>query len=110
MGKKSERLSEKLKIKAGILCLGIKGNVTSEKMHLLQHPHSHKRTGNSGIQIDLGDKLVVNAICNEKFCEKSPYSIKKVNHNFWLCLNDSPLTKIGLIKPPGGTMPASKGI
>lgn len=68
---------ELIKIKAEILCWGVRANETANEIYKIQHPGNDNRTGNAGLHLILDGRLVVNAITGDKFCEKSPYIIKE---------------------------------
>ena len=89
-----------IKIKAEILCWGLRSSKTTDEIYRIQHPSSHKRTGNAGIHIILNGEVVLNAIYGEKFCEKSPYNIEKIKNKFWLSKNNTPVCKISIIEAP----------
>ena len=63
-------------IKADILCQGLQTTDVANNIYTRQHPGDDNRTGNAGLQLILDDRLVLNAIIGDKFCEKSPYRIE----------------------------------
>lgn len=89
-----------IKIKSEVLCWGLKTSQAAEEIYITQHPSVHKRTGNAGIHILLGNKLVANAIYGERFCEKSPYHIEKQKGRYFLYKNKKPVCNFSIIKAP----------
>jgi len=88
------------KIKAEILCWGLRKSPAAENIFLEQHPTLHKRTGNAGIQLLLESGLVLNAIYGEDFCEKSPYHIEKENGSIRIYKNRELVCICAAIKAP----------
>ena len=94
------KICDLIKVKAEVLCWGLKFSRAADEIYLSQHPTVHKRTGNAGIHMVLEDKLVLNAIYGERFCQFSPWSIEKINKQFWLFKNKKPACKFSVIKAP----------
>jgi hypothetical protein len=93
-------MSDAIKTKAEVLCWGLRQSRSAEQAYLIQHPTEHKRTGNAGIHMIIKDGSVLNAIYGEKFCERSPYHLEKINNNFWLYKNKIPTCQVSLISAP----------
>lgn len=91
---------ELIKAKAGVLCLGLKPNRVAEEIYLIQHPTTHKRTGNAGLHVVLEGGLVLNAIYGERFCEGSPFHLEKQEGQYWLFNNETPVCQLSVIEPP----------
>jgi len=113
-----ERDREKLlRLKAALLCYGLKANEFSEELARIFDPSMEKRTGLVGVQLKLGD-YVVNAAM-DKFYEntyiytnKSEYELRKVmldGQPYWVLfrsadnhrgVNRVPITTVELIEQP----------
>jgi radical SAM protein (TIGR04043 family) len=89
-----------LAVKAEVLCYGFKINQVAEEIYNKQHPTLHKRTGNAGLQLDLGNNIFINAIYGDQFCEQSPYQLEKINGNFSILKNNTPIQSCQIIPAP----------
>ena len=88
------------KIKAELLCWGVKATSSAKKIYSIQHPTDHKRTGNSGIHFVLDKQLLINVIYGEQFCEMSPYHIEEKDKTFWLFKAQDKICECNVIPPP----------
>lgn len=97
-----------IKIKAELLCKGLQVSEAAQDIYMLQHPTEHKRTGNGGIHIRLGN-LVISATYGESFCKGSPFKIEKINGKFYLLRGSEQVSEIQVIKAPDWYMRRTSG-
>lgn len=83
-------------IKSEILCWGVKTTKTADEIYKKQHPGEDNRTGNAGLHLTMDDKLVLNAITGDKFCDESPYKIEEDG----VYKNDEKVVDYKIIDPP----------
>lgn len=76
---------DELRVKAQLLCWGIRPNRFSEEAYKQQNPCGDKRTGNAGLQLLLADgSVVVNVPVNSRSVRLSPYEIRRVDDGWEL--------------------------
>jgi hypothetical protein len=85
-----------INFKAEILCWGVRTSKTADEIYKKQHPGKDNRTGNAGLHLILDNKLVINAITGDKFCEKSPYKIEEDG----IYKDDKKIVDYKIINPP----------
>lgn len=73
--------NELIKLKAELICKGIKINETSEKVYDMEHKTKIKRTSNMGLQLLLADDMIVSVPYNENSTSKY-YLYEKENKTF----------------------------
>ncbi len=79
-----------IKTKIELLCWGVKSGRMTEHIFVEQNPYDHKRTGNVGIQLLIGEsQLAANIPIGDRFTSASPYSLneelKLFKNNRYVC-------------------------
>lgn len=88
-----------LRLKAELLCWGIRPSESLHNAFSVQNPHFDKRTGNAGLQLLLGE-YVVNVPVYQRFAEDSPYELCEENGQWVLKKDDGSVFSCGLIPAP----------
>jgi hypothetical protein len=76
--------SNLIKVKADLLCYGIKENKYTNEFYKIQNPFNIKKGGLIGLHFTLDNTLQVLASTTYKFDKKSKFEIIKEKGNFYL--------------------------
>lgn len=71
--------------KIQLLCKGLKSNELSQQLFAEQNPYNHKRTGNAGLQLLLGEICTpANVPTGDRFTDYSPYTLGLVDDDYYI--------------------------
>lgn len=89
-----------IKIKAELLCFGLRYDKEAQKFFKRQNPYSIGKTGNVGLHIILENKLSVLVSTTHVFDKKTQYRLKEKNKKWILIKNDKEVCEVTPIKMP----------
>lgn len=91
---------EIIKIKAGLLCMGIRRNEIAESIYQKQNPCHDWKTGNVGIHISLEGGSHVLVTVSHSFDQKSPYSLQNSDENLVLLNEETVVGQVNKVPMP----------
>ena len=96
-------------VKAELLCYGL--NVSEEQKELLKtmNPFIYEKGFINAIHI-LYKNTLINVCVADSFCEKSPYSVKKINNSWYLLKNEVVLDELIFLEFPEWVFNRCEGV
>lgn len=91
---------EIVKIKADLLCMGIRHNDVAKEIYHKQNPCDDLKTGNVGLHISLSNGSHVLVTASHSFDQKSPYSLDYMNGGVILLKDQNVVDKIKEVPMP----------
>jgi len=94
------RKREIIKIKAGLLCMGVRPNKIAEEIYYRQNPCQDWKTGNVGIHISLDYGSHVLVTISHSFDQVSPYSLGYKEGNIVLLKDETVVSQVNEVPMP----------
>ena len=94
------KIKDLIRIKAELLCWGLRYNKEAQEFFREQNPHFVGKTGNIGLHILLENKLTALVSTTHRFDQRTPYKIKQKNKTWILLKEGKEVCKIKGIKMP----------